>query len=57
MLCRCRFVANGSMLRKWFDDAPGLTRELRPALGQRIYGAITLTRGCAIRNVFETQRI
>lgn len=57
MSCGCIFVANGSMRRKSFDDAPGLSRELRSALGYPFYGAISGTRGRATRNSFKMLRI
>lgn len=53
MSCGCIFVADGSMRRKSFDDAPGLSRELRSALGRPYYGAISATLGRVTGNGFK----
>lgn len=50
MSCGCILVAGGSLRRKSFDDAPGLSRELRSALGCPFYGAISGARGRVTRN-------
>lgn len=57
MSCGCIFVADGSMRRKSFDDAPGLSRELRSALGCPFRATFSTTRGRATRNGFKMLRI
>lgn len=53
----CRAFAfssqTGACGGKSFDDAPGLSRELRSALGAHFFGAVSATRGRTTRKGFK----